>query len=78
MLKYSKLGLFVWISFPFPHVHDYEIISSSIRGSSFSCHMDDNELQFKPVLFCFLRMPEDKELHFCFERQISKGVQSCF
>lgn len=48
VLEYSKLYFCFWISFPFPHVRDYSIISSIIRGSSISFHRND-DLQFKLV-----------------------------
>lgn len=49
VLKYSKLYFSFWISFPFPHVCDYEIISSIIKGSTISFHMRDDQLQIKKV-----------------------------
>lgn len=77
-LEYSKPHFFFWIPFPFPHVYDYGIISSIIRGSRFPFHMNDDELWFKMV-WTFLKMPEDKlKLHFHFKRLESKEVPSCF
>lgn len=49
VLKYSKLYFSFWISFPFPHVRHYGIISSIIRGSNISFHRNDDQLQFKLV-----------------------------
>ena len=49
VLEKSKLCFSLWISFPFPHVRDYSIISSIIRGSSISLHSNDDQLQFKLV-----------------------------
>jgi len=79
VLEYSKLYFSFWISFPFPHVRHYGIISSIIRGSSISFHRNDDQLQFKLVSIKKKKMkPEDKlRVTFLFWETRIKEVLSC-